>query len=150
MLGMIRQQGHALHGSLAALLLASLLLTALAPCLAMAHDEPAAMSPAHMDPASMNMGHAMHDMDMSSMASMEACPHCDSVDSSCVDAMQDCSEQPAALLGTPDIELSPAVPVEAVTPPVAALRELPVPATRSPPCPPSGRDLHVLICSFQE
>ena len=155
MLQMLRNQGFALNSSLAGLLLASLLLAALAPCVAMAGTAGSSAS-SNIDHASA-MHHAMpmaHGSSMSHSMSQDApaCPHCDSSASgtSCMDGVQECGDQPAALLQLPHFELPAALPAVAIFPEPPAPRVIAEHPARAVPCNPSGRERHVLFCSFQE
>lgn len=80
-----RQHGFAVHGSMMALLLGSLLLAALAPCVAHAHPS---------DPATSH--EAMHPL-MSAMSGTDhGCPHCADSETDCLSQLAEAS-QPALL-----------------------------------------------------
>lgn len=148
-----RQHGFALSSSLAGLLLVSLLLAAMAPCLADSH----AASPAMAKQTMANHGNALSgqmQLDHGDMVGMEDmngdCPHCDTVSSSCMDSAVDCGEQPAIFTQAPEPEKNLAVSFKVIEPPpvvrVAVTPKFPQDHT----CNLSGRDRHVLFCTYQE
>lgn len=150
MLQGLRQHGFMLNGCCAALLFASLLLSALAPCMAAANDAPQETGMAQ------EVAHEMGGMIMAmDMASMDGhCPHCDVATTPCMEASVACAAQPAALLKAPEFERQIDKPLavmpQVVAPPTAAQAIIAAEYPALQPCKLSGRDRRVLFCSFQE
>lgn len=135
MLAMLRTSRRIIGSALALLVLSSWLSVAVAACIdhAQAGSQPMA---------------AMGDM------AGHDCPHCDSQPSAtgtaCADKADNCKPPPVVLSSVHDEFQLAAIAEHPAGVPVPVLRpHAIIPVATSPPAP-SGRDLHVLYCSFQE
>ena len=137
MLAALRTTRRILGGALALLVVSSWLSVAVAACLE--HGGPQD-GDAHAGMASA-MAEMSHD-----------CPHCDSVavDMACADNVADC-ELPAAVLPSNSDETKfAAIAPSTAGDPSPRLNPAIVPAMAADPPVPTGRDRHILFCSFQE